>query len=70
MNQRIGQGYIHSCDDAGAYPNCPVCQIFGVPGERTFATPARLIVRDAALTPQSIKALEESAIPPTCPTPR
>lgn len=60
QNQRIGQGYIHSCDNAEVYPNCPVCQIFGVPGERTFATPARLIVRDATLTPQSIKSLEES----------
>jgi len=67
QNQRIGQGYIHSCgaDDkqAGkeAYRDCDVCQVFGVPGEREFATPTRLVVRDMHLSDESAQRLEESA---------
>lgn len=67
--QRIGQGYIHSCgadvnidkDEKRCqqeYENCDVCQIFGVPGERTFATPTRLVVRDIFLSEKSAKDLE------------
>src|SRR3990172_1368952 len=31
QNQRINQGYIHSCQDEDwqAYPTCQVCQVFG-----------------------------------------
>ena len=62
QNQRIGQqSFIHSCgaeykgdelktkgrDD---YLKCDVCQVFGVPGERDFSTPTRLVVRDTHLT--------------------
>lgn len=67
QNQRIGQGYIHSCgadrkDDnaAGDYRKCDVCQVFGVPGERTFSTPTRLIVRDLILGDKSAEVLTQS----------
>ncbi|MER3459031.1 MAG: type III-A CRISPR-associated RAMP protein Csm3, partial [Chloroflexota bacterium] len=60
QNQRIGQGYIHSCDRQENYPNCDVCQVFGVPGERDFATPTRLVVRDVHLKDASARKLEES----------
>lgn len=65
QNQRIGQGYIHSCgadksDDKQTYLNCDVCTTFGVPGERDFATPTRLIVRDVFMDEQSAKMLEEA----------
>ncbi|MCX7680816.1 MAG: type III-A CRISPR-associated RAMP protein Csm3 [Anaerolineae bacterium] len=68
QNQRIGQGYIHSCGAeekdkekaAQDYLNCDVCQVFGVPGERDFATPTRLVVRDVRLSNESAKALEQS----------
>ncbi len=64
QNQRIGQGYIHSCgadksDTLETYLNCDVCTTFGVPGERDFATPTRLIVRDVFMDDASAKALEE-----------
>lgn len=72
QNQSIGQGRIHSCG-AGerndqesqqkarvAYLGCDVCQVFGVPGERKFATPTRLVVRDVHLSDASAKALEDS----------
>ena len=63
QNQRIGDGYIHSCGGdkgemgAAEYPNCPVCQVFGVPGERDFGTPTRLVVRDVHLSAESAQAL-------------
>jgi len=60
QNQRIGQGYIHSCNRAEDYPNCDVCQVFGVPGERDFATPTRLLVRDVHMKDESARKLEES----------
>lgn len=49
QNQRIGQGYIHSCQNNDSYLTCQVCQVFGVPGERDFGTPTRLVVRDIHL---------------------
>jgi CRISPR-associated protein Csm3 len=61
QNQRIGQGYIHSCDDGEEYGNCQVCQVFGVPGERKFATPTRLVVRDTFLSKTSVEELEKKA---------
>ncbi len=60
QNQRINQGYIHSCDDPAEYPTCQVCQVFGVPGEREFGTPARLVVRDLRLSDQSAKDLDKA----------
>ena len=65
QNQRVGQTRIHSCgagdtveDAAKAYLSCSVCQVYGVPGEREFATPTRLIVRDVPLTPKSVTELQ------------
>jgi CRISPR-associated protein Csm3 len=50
QNQRIGQDvYIHTCDDAREYAGCHVCHVFGVPGERPFSSPTRLLVRDVPL---------------------
>ncbi len=67
QNQRIGQGYIHSCganskgDEAKPeYLKCDVCQVFGVPGEREFATPTRLVVRDVPLTKESADDLNKA----------
>ncbi|MEJ5315306.1 MAG: type III-A CRISPR-associated RAMP protein Csm3 [Anaerolinea sp.] len=65
QNQRIGQGYIHSCgadksDTLQTYLNCDVCTTFGVPGERDFATPTRLIVRDVFMNEDSARQLEEA----------
>lgn len=78
QNQRIGQGYIHSCgaeykgDELKTkgkkeYEDCDVCQIFGVPGERDFATPTRLVVRDTFLSEESANKLEsaQTALPYT-----
>jgi CRISPR-associated protein Csm3 len=67
QNQRIGQGFIHSCGAGNKeggkreYAECDVCQVFGVPGERDFATPTRLVVRDVHLSHESAKILEETA---------
>lgn len=67
QNQRIGLGYIHSCgaeykkdDPRGKeeYQKCDVCQVFGVPGERDFSTPTRLVVRDTFLSEESSGKLE------------
>jgi CRISPR-associated protein Csm3 len=72
QNQRMGaSGYIHSCgaefrgsgpDVKGKqeYLECDVCQVFGVPGERDFSTPTRLVVRDTHLTPASAARLDET----------
>ena len=71
QNQAIGDGLIHSCgsDYRGEdvmikgreeYLNCPVCPTFGVPGEREFATPTRLVVRDVHMSSDSAKQLVAS----------
>lgn len=60
QNKRIGQGFIHTCEDKGEYDNCPVCQVFGVPGELKFATPTRLVVRDTFLSEESAQRLESA----------
>jgi CRISPR-associated protein Csm3 len=71
QNQRIGQGYIHSCGaeykgeellskGKPEYLKCDVCQVFGVPGERDFSTPTRLVVRDVKMDQESAQKLNES----------
>lgn len=60
QNQRIGQGYIHSCEEGSEYEDCNVCQVFGVPGERKFSTPTRLVVRDVHLSKKSAEDLEKA----------
>ncbi len=59
QNQAIGQGKIHSCQTDTKYSACDVCQVFGVPGERDFGTPTRLVVRDVRMTDDSAKKLED-----------
>jgi CRISPR-associated protein Csm3 len=74
QNQPINRGFIHSCGaeyqrkeqetkGRADYLDCPLCQVFGVPGERDFgiATPTRLIVRDVHLTAKSAQKLEDVA---------
>ena len=60
-NHAIGQARIHVCKGekgSTTYPNCVVCNVFGVPGEIEFASPTRLIVRDAFLTPEGRRYLQ------------
>jgi CRISPR-associated protein Csm3 len=52
QNNRIGQVTIHTCKKAGEYNangGCPVCHIFGVPGEVEAAGPTLLLVRDVPM---------------------
>ena len=62
QNQRVGQSYIHSCQDRASYQTCPVCQIYGVPGERDFATPTRLVVRDVMMSDKSADELNSPKV--------
>lgn len=41
------------------YAKCQVCLAFGLPGERTFATPTRLVVRDTHLSKEHVKKLNQ-----------
>ena len=59
QNQPIGGVRIHSCNRAEDYATCAVCQVFGVPGERDFGTPTRLVVRDVHMTDASARALQD-----------
>jgi len=70
LNQQIGNTYIHSCgaeykdkkelEEKGwaDYVGCEICPVFGVPGERPFSQPTRLIVRDIPLSKESADELE------------
>lgn len=49
---------IHECERAEDYNSCYVCRLFGVAGEREFATPSRIYARDVHLTRESRKELE------------
>lgn len=49
----------HVCDDRAAYENCPVCPVFGVPGEKESSAPTRLVVRDVRLTRRSAERLQD-----------
>ena len=57
QNQPIAKVKIHSCKDPESYEKCVVCKLFGLPGERDFATPTRLVVRDVPLTYKSAQRL-------------
>jgi CRISPR-associated protein Csm3 len=62
QNNKIGQVTIHTCkeqDDYNAKGGCPVCHVFGVPGEVKATGPTLLVVRDVALTAESAQALEK-----------
>lgn len=58
QNRPIHKIKLHECKSDDAYKNCSVCRIFGVAGEKEFATPSRLYVRDVHLTEESRKKLE------------
>ncbi|MDW8060805.1 MAG: type III-A CRISPR-associated RAMP protein Csm3 [Thermomicrobium sp.] len=63
-NWRINNVYLHICQgdrQSGhnpGYETCPVCPVFGVPGDQYPAAPTRLVVRDAFLTEESVRMLE------------
>jgi len=51
QNKSIGTDVtIHVCSKH----DCPVCSIYGAPGEEATAAPTRLIVRDVPMNPNSI----------------
>lgn len=64
QNQSIGKDVnIHSCKDEQDFAKnggCPVCTIFGLPGERGFNTTTRLVIRDIAMSPESVEQLEKA----------
>lgn len=56
QNNRVGQVKIHTCKTPQEYDNqggCPVCHIFGVPGEVEATGPTLLVVRDVPLSEAS-----------------
>lgn len=61
QNQSMGKDVkIHVCENFEKYVGCKICKIFGLPGEKTFGLPSRLIVRDVEITPKSIEALKSA----------
>lgn len=59
QNQSIGQGVkIHVCQNGNDYATCSVCQVFGVMGNLGFNGPTRLLVRDVALSPETVRHLD------------
>ena len=57
QNWRIGQVKIHVCEKQRDYDQCPVCRIYGVPGQLEASSPTRLVVRDAFLSDTSEEEL-------------
>ena len=57
LNQKIGQVRIHICQNLEDFRSCAVCHVFGIPGEKNYAEPTRLVVRDVFLTEQSARQL-------------
>jgi len=63
QNNRIGQVTIHTCKKPQEYHKdggCPVCHIFGVPGEVEATGPTLLLVRDTPLSAESKDALAQA----------
>lgn len=55
QNFSIGREvYIHICENKDAYNGCPICRIYGVPGDKDSFAPTRLVVRDVRLDPESL----------------
>ena len=52
----------HVCEKEETYRKCPVCRVFGIPGEKSFATPTRLVVRDILLSNDSAQLLGSSEV--------
>ena len=62
QNWPIGKGVkIHVCEKQKQYDECPVCQIYGVPGQLEASFPTRLVVRDAFLSEESEEELRVRA---------
>ena len=62
QNNPIGQATIHVCRNEADYTRnggCPVCHVFGVPAEIGYSGPTRLVVRDVALTRESVDDLDK-----------
>lgn len=57
LNQNIGGVRIHICESARQYDGCPVCHIFGLPGDKDYAQPTRLLVRDVPLSAASAERM-------------
>ena len=63
MGGPIGEVNIHICKDVNSYKKdngCPVCHIFGVPGNFDEAEPTRLVVRDVLMNSESAEKLRNS----------
>jgi CRISPR-associated protein Csm3 len=63
QNNKIGQVTIHTCkkpEEYNANGGCPVCHVFGVPGEVDATGPTLLVVRDVMLTDKSVDELEKA----------
>jgi CRISPR-associated protein Csm3 len=63
QNNSVGQVKIHTCKTSTEYNQnggCPVCHVFGVPGEVEATGPTLLIVRDALLSDQSAVLLQKA----------
>ena len=62
QNWPIGKGVsIHICEELNAYNDCPVCPVYGVPGQLEASSPTRLTVRDVFLDGDSAKQLRQQA---------
>jgi len=64
QNKKMGKDvWIHTCIKAEDYEKnggCPVCHIFGVPGESDAIGSTLLVVRDVAMRPESAKQLMDA----------
>ena len=62
LDKEVGTDvFVHECANPSEYNGCQVCQVFGVAPQsqmRGKTMPGRIIVRDAFLTPDSLKALD------------
>lgn len=57
QNTKINKDvFIHTCGN----PHCPVCSIYGAPGQSDTATPTRLVIRDCYMEPESVKRLDNA----------
>lgn len=59
LTQKLGEARIHVCETKEEFASCSVCKIFGSPGEKEYSEPTRIMVRDAHLTVESNKDLQE-----------
>ncbi len=66
QNKSINKVKIHTCETPGAFSQCPVCTIFGIPAPdkvekwEGMPTISRLVVRDAELTDKSAEKMQDA----------